>query len=178
MSVSSSSTVKTLNKVINKLDDSVLIPFGNNLDEMILIVEQHITITGNFYLDENLALLLTEFSASSADAFSSYLLNVTIDNKNIITISATYDGINFNFFSIFCTYEQSVLVGSSSAYENMLPYLYLCTKGIFNIGQDYGGSTIDGIIFSNTDELLKVYNNLVLVKNSLDTLMTRKAILI
>ena len=174
MSVSSSSTTKILNKVINKLDDSVLVAFGNNLNDMIRIVEEHITTGGNSKLDENLALLLTNFSASTADAFLSFLLTAEVNSQNIISLSASDDGINFNFFSVFCSYDHAVLVGASSAYNSLLPYFYLCTKGILDI--DHTTTTIGGITFSAlTDELLHVYGNLVLVKNSFDTLMVRKA---
>lgn len=125
--------LSTLNKVINKLDDSVLIPFRHNLNEMIRIIEEHITTSGNAKLDENLALLLTNFSSSSANAFTTFLLNAKINDQNIITPSATGDGINFNFFSVFSTYNHAILVGSSSSYETLLPYLYLCTIGLFVI---------------------------------------------
>ena len=37
-------------------------------------------------------------------------------------------------------------------------------------------TTIDGVIFTNTDNALDVYNNLLLIKNSLDSMMTKKNI--
>lgn len=111
-------------------------------------------------------------SANTAEAFNNYLLNSTVDTKNII--SPETDGIYFNFFDVFASFDSvnAVVCDKYNNYLYMLPYFYLCTDDFLI----YGESSFGGVLFDTTPakQTLEVYDNLLKIKNSLDNLMSKK----
>lgn len=154
------------NNLINKLYDSVLIPFGSNLEQIINILNTEITI--NTYLDMHMSLLLTEFTQQTAKIFTNILLENTIDDVNIIDI--TDCGIYFKFFDVFSM--NSIKKYKIKNCRFLQNYLFLCTKNFLTT--ESKKKIIKGKVFTDKDLTIVVYSDILKMQDLLNKLIKKK----